>query len=84
MSRSTHKAMPKTVHKMNEMGEIVDPKGHPARETAHHLQLGIKVTVEQVGRKCRAATISDHQSLLFCFFGIAVEYCGLSCLLFII
>lgn len=33
------------VHKLNEMGEIVDKKGHRAWEMASGLQLGIRVMV---------------------------------------
>ncbi len=33
------------VHKLNEMGEIVDKKGHRAWDMACALQLGIRVNV---------------------------------------
>jgi hypothetical protein len=33
------------VHKLNEMGEIVDKKGHRAWDMACGLQLGIRVNV---------------------------------------
>ncbi len=43
------------VHKLNEMGEIVDKKGHRAWEMACGLQLGIRV---MVSRHCMCVSAS--------------------------
>uniref|UniRef100_A0A6U5GIH1 PIPK domain-containing protein n=1 Tax=Corethron hystrix TaxID=216773 RepID=A0A6U5GIH1_9STRA len=43
--------VPKTVHRKNFQGEIIDPKGHPAHVDAATLQLGIRVTVGRMASK---------------------------------
>lgn len=40
------------VHKLNEMGEIVDKKGHRAWDMACALQLGIRVNVRDPQSFC--------------------------------
>jgi hypothetical protein len=52
------------VHKLNEMGEIVDKKGHRAWDMACALQLGIRVNV----RFQRIAMANVHAIVKFVLF----------------